>query len=871
MKITNNNLYLAHKGIFMSKKKTPQEAFEIVKQRILSDISKNLQNLEKSSQNLSKSAPASLSSGTPALTEVRGREGLPKMSVFEILGNAGDPLSKEESLDKVSPNVSRGLKTGTKRSIKELAAARAKNAPKPEESETIKDPTKEVAIVRAPASALASGADPMPKKGKGKKTKALAVKPQVSISKPSAKSKAKAKAPQKEEAPAVGAKDPAWASGGIGASKGKDPQFASKEKYKPEFASSRTKGIPSKRSEGHGDYHVRSLGDGRVELLYAKKHKNPVLNLIFGSKPKSLGTFGSRAEAYDNWLAHSDRMKAGFKKAEESAGESSESESASESVTKDPSTVSDMYPTLEGAKLPPEKAEDIEEVSAVGSGGKVKETNEFLKKAEGAPASQGQTGVVAAPAPITGLEDTRISAKPPKGEDTRISRPKGISSTGSVGRLPPPKITAAKATPVSGVAGTEKGYDTEEGGTYVSPSNKPPSIAPVKPIPLTNVAPPNVSITKAEEATGAQAQLNWSDRHNATGSHGSYQLANFGNRTEVHYQPHGGNSTKLVSFTDNPKRGSHAAAKQFVETHHDLHETGKRLDTHLASKKADLASKKMAKAEERCWDGYEPVPGKKPYEKGSCAPVKKEEESGSSEESESDEDVACTCGADDDLEKADKPFKGYNPKKHAKTGGLNDKYREKYNRETGSNLKRPTKDKKNSRHKSFCARMKGVKGPTSKEGKLTPKGAALKRWGCSKTELEKQDLTPAQQGALQRDEPARNAQMPTHLQKNPFKKSELMKEMEQLDKAWGKVEKMCKACKSETCKCEMAKGEESVTPHDWRPKGAGGKLVYPKKGSSQAKRGKTPKKADERGVKAHFESDKHKSGGCGPVCTFGDW
>jgi hypothetical protein len=27
--------------------------------------------------------------------------------------------------------------------------------------------------------------------------------------------------------------------------------------------------------------------------------------------------------------------------------------------------------------------------------------------------------------------------------------------------------------------------------------------------------------------------------------------------------------------------------------------------------------------------------------------------------------------------------------------------------------------------------MKGVKGPTSKGGKLTPKGAALKKWGCS--------------------------------------------------------------------------------------------------------------------------------------------
>lgn len=83
-----------------------------------------------------------------------------------------------------------------------------------------------------------------------------------------------------------------------------------------------------------------------------------------------------------------------------------------------------------------------------------------------------------------------------------------------------------------------------------------------------------------------------------------------------------------------------------------------------------------------------------------------------------------------------KPFKGYNKEKHARTGGLNDAYREKYNREHGSNLKRPVTGKPEAgskdaaRKKSFCARMKGVKGPTSEGGELTPKGAALKRWNC---------------------------------------------------------------------------------------------------------------------------------------------
>lgn len=86
--------------------------------------------------------------------------------------------------------------------------------------------------------------------------------------------------------------------------------------------------------------------------------------------------------------------------------------------------------------------------------------------------------------------------------------------------------------------------------------------------------------------------------------------------------------------------------------------------------------------------------------------------------------------------KSKKPFIGYNPNKHSKEGGLSDKYREQYNRETGSNLKRPVTGKVEpgsdaaKRRKSFCARMSGVSGPTSKDGKLTPKGAALKRWRC---------------------------------------------------------------------------------------------------------------------------------------------
>jgi hypothetical protein len=71
----------------------------------------------------------------------------------------------------------------------------------------------------------------------------------------------------------------------------------------------------------------------------------------------------------------------------------------------------------------------------------------------------------------------------------------------------------------------------------------------------------------------------------------------------------------------------------------------------------------------------------------------------------------------------------------SKGAGLSEKGRKKYNRETGSNLKppapNPKSEKDKGRKKSFCARMSGVKGPTSKNGELTRKGAALKRWNCS--------------------------------------------------------------------------------------------------------------------------------------------
>ena len=66
----------------------------------------------------------------------------------------------------------------------------------------------------------------------------------------------------------------------------------------------------------------------------------------------------------------------------------------------------------------------------------------------------------------------------------------------------------------------------------------------------------------------------------------------------------------------------------------------------------------------------------------------------------------------------------------SRKGGLTAKGRAKYNRATGSNLKAPQPGG-GARKRSFCARMKGVKGPMKKpNGKPTRKALALRRWKC---------------------------------------------------------------------------------------------------------------------------------------------
>jgi len=62
----------------------------------------------------------------------------------------------------------------------------------------------------------------------------------------------------------------------------------------------------------------------------------------------------------------------------------------------------------------------------------------------------------------------------------------------------------------------------------------------------------------------------------------------------------------------------------------------------------------------------------------------------------------------------------------SKGAGLTEKGRAKYNRETGSNLKRPQPEG-GPRKDSFCARMKPI---ASKAGPDSRAAASLRRWKC---------------------------------------------------------------------------------------------------------------------------------------------
>jgi len=136
---------------------------------------------------------------------------------------------------------------------------------------------------------------------------------------------------------------------------------------------------------------------------------------------------------------------------------------------------------------------------------------------------------------------------------------------------------------------------------------------------------------------------------------------------------------------------------------------------------------------ERCWKGYEPVPGKAPYSNDSC---RKKQGKKSKKKKKIKETVYRRIAKLVEAEAWQKKS-GKNPK-----GGLNKKGVASYRRANpGSKLKtavttKPSKLKKGSksakRRKSFCARMSGMR-KKQKASNNTGKdrlSLSLKKWNC---------------------------------------------------------------------------------------------------------------------------------------------
>ena len=73
------------------------------------------------------------------------------------------------------------------------------------------------------------------------------------------------------------------------------------------------------------------------------------------------------------------------------------------------------------------------------------------------------------------------------------------------------------------------------------------------------------------------------------------------------------------------------AKPELIEEHKrlvDVLRTGSKKEQIKEAERQLKELKEMVGKADRCWEGYEPTPGKKPYEKGSCQPIKKEESSG---------------------------------------------------------------------------------------------------------------------------------------------------------------------------------------------------------------------------------------------------
>lgn len=396
-------------------KKTAQQAFEQVKARIFDSISENLENLNKSELNKSLFG---LPSSTPPVAQVQKDVGLPVQSVFSVLS-----LGKgENNLEKMG-TMSHMMAVGTKKNKPPVKVLKGDRSPKPK-----------LQAVPTPAPA-ASPVVAAVKKGKAKKAPAP--------------TGALGNLDGRQKAPVAANQNPDWAS-----------QLG----VQPAAAPARTSSVPSALKMSHGDYRIQANADGSSSLLYTKKHKSPIMNLIFGSKPKDLGRFSHRAQAYDSLLGHHDQVSAGLIKEEEGSDSNSE-----QSAQVDPDSVHDMEPVLSRAKenVPNQEHCDSEELSAPGSGGmqSAKKTNKALSKAAG----DGAAGTAPA-APTTAPSIAPAMPKPLAPITTAPAAPALPKPSGMVKPVlaPMPKLKTPEIAGKQGYA-----YEVENQPTAIAAPQAP--------------------------------------------------------------------------------------------------------------------------------------------------------------------------------------------------------------------------------------------------------------------------------------------------------------------------------------------------------------------------------------------------------------
>jgi hypothetical protein len=194
------------------------------------------------------------------------------------------------------------------------------------------------------------------------------------------------------------------------------------------------------------------------------------------------------------------------------------------------------------------------------------------------------------------------------------------------------------------------------------------------------------------------------------------------------------------SININSKRGEESKNKVRSEIKDDH----KRVLTEARNIKPNLPKSEMAK---RCWDGYKPVEGKKPYSKGSCEKIKKSEEvielykynDGTAElvwtdgvsSKQLDYIVKSELNEWDEVIEKKESF-DFKKEHKSDKGGLTEKGRKAYNKATGSNLKKPQPEG-GKRKKSYCARSKGQMKDHNVNCQKTPEKRiclARKRWKC---------------------------------------------------------------------------------------------------------------------------------------------